>query len=268
MQLSDRLDAALVRARLPETTWVAGPVVLPRVGSTNDEAKRLAAQGAVEGTVVVAEEQSAGRGRLGRRWVAPPGTCLLCSILFRPALRLSETVQLTMLCALAAADALQEVAGLHAALKWPNDLLVAGRKLAGLLSESGVTGERVDYVVVGMGINVNVPPQELGRLDSRATSVLAETGRRVERNLLLASLLTGVEERYYQLQAGHSPHAEWAARLATLGRTVTVTAAGGQISGTAEAVDEDGALLVRTPDGTLHRLLAGDVTLRGGEASP
>lgn len=265
-----RLDS---RARSILTTRVFGRAFtyLPRTGSTNDVAKELAAQGAPEGTVVVADEQTTGRGRLGRRWLAPPGTCLLCSILFRPNLLPTQTQQLTMLCALAAADAIKEIADLHVWLKWPNDLVVkcqmpnlksqGWKKLAGLLTETGFTGERLDYVIVGIGINVNVETRILPTLDPNATSILAETGSAVNRGALLTSLLAGVERRYEASHIGSSPYQEWASRLATLGQQVKATASGQTLVGVAESVDSDGALLLRTPDGELHRLTAGDVTL-------
>ncbi|MBN1814815.1 MAG: biotin--[acetyl-CoA-carboxylase] ligase [Anaerolineae bacterium] len=244
---------------------------LPRTGSTNDVAKELAAQGAPEGTVVAADEQTAGRGRLGRRWLAPPNTCLLCSILFRPSLPPTQIQQLTMLCALAAADAIRETAGLHVWLKWPNDLVVRSpisnlqsqgwKKLAGLLTETGFTGERLGCAVVGIGINVNVETRILPTLDPNATSILAETGQPVDRGVLLAGFLAEVERRYEALQAGESPHQEWASRLATLGQQVKATTSDGTLVGVAESVDKDGTLLLRTPDGTLHRLMVGDVTL-------
>ena len=271
------------------TTQVFGRnlIVLGCTGSTNDVAKGKAAQGAPEGMVVLADEQTAGRGRLGRRWVAPPGTCLLCSILFRPNLPPTQAQRLAMVCALAAADAVEDVAGLRVGLKWPNDLIVeikppssnsrpqimdhkpqissrkshGWRKLAGVLTESGVIGERLEFIVVGIGINVNVLPGDLVGLAPDATSIRAETGQEVDRARLLAVLLAGVEVRYESLQAGESPRAEWAARLATLGQTVQVATPDGVIVGVAEAVDEDGALLLHTDDGAMHRFVVGDVTL-------
>jgi BirA family biotin operon repressor/biotin-[acetyl-CoA-carboxylase] ligase len=165
---------------------------------------------------------------------------------------------------MAAADAVDQVAGLQVSLKWPNDLIVKTenwKKLAGILTETGATGERLSYAVVGIGINVNVAPRDLSALASDATSILAETGREVDRTALLAALLAGVEARYARLQAGTSPHVEWATRLATLGQLVEATTSGGALAGIAESVDENGALLLRTPDGDLHRLMAGDVTL-------
>jgi BirA family biotin operon repressor/biotin-[acetyl-CoA-carboxylase] ligase len=237
---------------------------LPRTPSTNDVAKELAAQGAPEGTVVVADEQTAGRGRLGRRWLAPPGTCLLCSILFRPNLLPTQTHQLTMLCALAAADAIKEIANLHVWLKWPNDLIVKSqgwKKLAGVLTETGFTGKRLDYAIVGIGINVNVKPGALPTLDPNATSILAETSLAIDRSALLTGFLAHVERRYEALHTGESPHQEWVSRLATLGQQVKATTPEETYVGVAESVDKDGALLLRTPDGTLHRFTVGDVTL-------
>jgi BirA family biotin operon repressor/biotin-[acetyl-CoA-carboxylase] ligase len=309
----NQLDASRIQAQLTTRTFGRNLIVLSQTGSTNDVAKERAVAGAPEGVVVLADEQTAGRGRMGRRWLAPPGTCLLCSILFRPDLPPAQAQRLTMLCALAMADAVEDVAGLRAWLKWPNDLIVkiqgqspkskdqslkpkdqsprikaqgprakaqGWRKLAGVLTETSMVGLqgpdlkaqgpesesagwRLEYVVVGIGVNVNVAPQDLAGLALDATSVLAETGRKADRAALLATLLAGVEVRYARLQAGESPHAEWATRLATLGQHVEVITSEGKVVGAAEAVDEDGALLLRTSDCVLHRLTAGDVTLAG-----
>jgi BirA family biotin operon repressor/biotin-[acetyl-CoA-carboxylase] ligase len=242
-------------------------VMLPRVGSTNDVAKEMAVDGAPEGTVVVADEQTAGRGRLGRRWLAPPGTCLLCSILFRPQLSPDQANRLTMLCAMAAADAIEQVSGLTMALKWPNDLVVESydarswRKLAGILTETGMTGKQLDFVVVGIGLNVNVPPDALPDLDPNATSILAQIGHEVSRASLLAALLEHIEARYERFRSGESPRDEWAERLATLGQRVKVVTGDDVLTGVADSVDENGALLLRTDDGERRRLLVGDVTL-------
>lgn len=272
-QTFEQLNTGRVQALLTTTVFGRRLVYRAQIGSTNDLAKELAGAGVPEGTVVVADEQTAGRGRLGRRWLAPAGSALLCSILFRPTLPLRSAPQLTMIASLAAADAVASVAGLDVALKWPNDLVVTSggssaapdwRKLAGLLTETGVMGERLDFAVVGLGVNVNLPAEMLPEIAPGATSLLAETGRWVDREALLAALLAHIEGRYADLQSGRSPHAEWAARLATLGRRVRATTAGGSVEGVAEAVDADGALLLRATDGTLHRLVAGDVTLAAG----
>ena len=279
------LDFSTIQSALTTQVFGRELAVLPRTGSTNDVAKDLAARGAPEGTVVVADEQTAGRGRLARRWLAPPRTSLLCSLLFRPDLPPIQAQRLTMLCSLAAADAIEQVAGLQVHLKWPNDLVVKSqlanrksavrnlhspfsilysptwRKLAGILTETGITGERLDFAVVGIGINVNVGPEALPTLAPDATSILAEVGCPVDRVALLVAFLAGVERRYQGLRAGESPYREWAVRLATLGQPVEVSTPAGVLAGVAESVDEDGALLLRLPDGGWRRLLAGDVTL-------
>jgi BirA family biotin operon repressor/biotin-[acetyl-CoA-carboxylase] ligase len=246
-------------------------VRLTRVGSTNDVAKELAWQGAPEGTVVVADEQTAGRGRLNRRWIAPPGTSLLCSMLFRPDLLPSQANRLTMLCSMAAADAVEQAAGLPVELKWPNDLIIESRtsgfesanwrKLAGILTETGLVGDDLVFVIVGIGINVNVPPETVPGLAPHATSILAETGCQIDRSDLLVALLERVEARYKRLKSGENPQQEWSSRLATLGQRVQVVTPGGVLNGVAEGVDEEGALLLRTDDGSTRQLLTGDVTL-------
>jgi BirA family biotin operon repressor/biotin-[acetyl-CoA-carboxylase] ligase len=232
------------------------------LGSTNDLLKELAAQGAPEGTLVIADEQTAGKGRLGRKWLATPGTSLLMSLLFRPDLAPDQTPRLTMICSLAVADAIEGLTGLSVGLKWPNDILIRGRKAGGILTESGTTGGRLDYVVVGMGLNINLAVSALPELRGMATSLSEELGREVSRPELLWRILEGIETRYKSLKRGESPHKEWAARLINLGHPVQVTAPDGVLAGWAEGVDADGALLLRTPDGQRKRIVVGDVTLR------
>ncbi|MDY7039945.1 MAG: biotin--[acetyl-CoA-carboxylase] ligase [Chloroflexota bacterium] len=237
-------------------------VAYPRVGSTNDEAKRLAEAGEPEGTLVIADEQTAGRGRLQRTWWAPAGTALLMSLILRPELAPHQAQRLTMLCSLAICDAITEVTGLTTAVKWPNDVLLRGRKVCGILTDLGIEGSRLVYAVVGMGINVNVNFHAAGELASTATSLAQELGHEVSRAELLRAILIGLEERYTRLRAGDSPHVEWTARLATVGQQVTIATSTGQLSGVAEGVDADGALLLRDDNGALRRILAGDVTSR------
>lgn len=240
------------------------------VDSTNTVLLARAAEGAPDGTVVVAEYQTGGRGRGVRRWWAPPRTCLLFSILFRPPLLLpAESHQLTMLCSLAVCEAVEEVAGLALALKWPNDLLLAGRKVGGILTEGAFTGARLAYAVVGVGLNVNVAfgapggeadAQELAHLAEEATSLMHHLGHPVDRTALLQAILRRVDDRYHRLAEGERFHQEWSRRLATLGQRVRVQTGTETLLGVAEAVDEGGALLVRLEDGQVRRILAGDVT--------
>jgi BirA family biotin operon repressor/biotin-[acetyl-CoA-carboxylase] ligase len=261
--MPDWPSAKEIRADLGTKLFGQELVCLAVTSSTNDEARRLAEAGAVEGTVVVADHQTAGRGRLDRRWEAPPGSSLLLSLLFRPGLAAHQVQRLTMICGLAAADAVETQTGLQVGLKWPNDITVGGAKVGGILTEIGLSGDKVDYAIVGMGLNVNLEPGRLpGGLLMPATSLSHLMGRRVARLPLLQTLLRAIEARYLALQAGHSPQGEWLERLITLGQPVVVSGAGDSWEGMAEGVDKDGALLVRLADGRLQAVLAGDVTLR------
>jgi BirA family biotin operon repressor/biotin-[acetyl-CoA-carboxylase] ligase len=259
------LSAARITAAL-RTAWAGRRVVYyPAVGSTNDEAKRLAETGAPEGTLVVADYQTAGRGRLARRWWSPPESSLLLSLVFRPTFLAPHQAQrLTMICSLAVCDAVADVTGLTAAVKWPNDVLIGGQKVCGLLAELGSAGSRLDYVVVGLGVNVNVDFEDgdAPALTAPATSLKAVSGREVSRLDVLAALLRCVEARYERLQAGALPHEEWQSRLVTLGQAVQVTMPDRVLIGLATGVDADGALLVQRTDGDVERVWAGDVTLR------
>jgi BirA family biotin operon repressor/biotin-[acetyl-CoA-carboxylase] ligase len=228
--------------------------------STNAVAKTLAAQGAAEGTLVIADEQTAGRGRLDRRWLAPPGTSLLFSLIFRPQLELARAVTLTMICGLGVRQAIRELTALPAQLKWPNDIVLHGHKAGGILTEAGSSGEHLDWVVVGIGLNVNLAvaslPAEFG-----ATSLQHELGRPSSRAQLLQQTLLRIEQRYEKLQAGQSPVREWSAALETLGRRVQLCTTRGAVEGLAEAVDDQGALLLRLDDGQLRKVWVGDIVV-------
>jgi BirA family biotin operon repressor/biotin-[acetyl-CoA-carboxylase] ligase len=246
------------------------------IGSTNEVLKELAAQGAPEGALVIADEQTVGKGRLGRKWLAPPGTSLLMSLLFRPdpsgrasgrSLAPDQASRLTMICSLAIADAIEGLTGLSVGLKWPNDVFIRGKKAGGILTESGTTGGHLDYVVVGMGLNVNLDISTLPELKGMATSLSQELGRKVSRLELLWGILGEIEMRYNSLRRGESPYEDWAARLINLGRQVQVTTPQEVLTGLAEGVDADGALILRTSDGQRKRILVGDVTLRDSAPS-
>jgi BirA family biotin operon repressor/biotin-[acetyl-CoA-carboxylase] ligase len=270
------LSAEAITAAL--TTRRLGRPVLyfPSTGSTNDVAHERAAAGAAEGLLVIADEQTAGRGRLDRRWWAPPGSSLLMSLLLRPALPPDRAGQLTMCLGLAAVEAIETVTGLRPALKWPNDLLLEDRKLGGMLTELRLDGERLAYAVLGLGINVNVTFDE-GRmtedesissfvirpsldLANTAISLSMVLGREVDRVALLAALLVRCETWYERALANESPHAAWAARLDTVGRRVRVTTTADSVVGVAVGVTPEGALLVRGDDATERVVWSGDVT--------
>jgi BirA family transcriptional regulator, biotin operon repressor / biotin---[acetyl-CoA-carboxylase] ligase len=235
-------------------------VFLRQAVSTNDVARELACEGAPEGTLVVAEHQTAGRGRLNRRWHAPPGSSLLLSLVFRPSLAPHQMQWLTMACGLAVVDAVAASTGLQAGLKWPNDVLIGACKVGGILTEVELRGEEVDHAVVGIGLNVNLDPRQIPEdLPVPASSLSHELGRPVDRLDLLRVLLQAVEDRYMALRRGRSPHEEWAQRLTTLGQRVVVRQGGERLEGVAEGVGAEGALLLRLPDGRQKRILAGDI---------
>lgn len=232
------------------------------LGSTQDLARELARAGAPEGTVVLAGRQTAGRGRLGRSFISPQGG-LYFTVILRPALKSASGGQLLpIIAALAVARGLEQVAGLKTALKWPNDVLVGGRKVCGILAESELAGQAVNYVLLGIGVNVNADMSAYPEIAAIATSAAAEVGRQISREALAAAILNELEELYLAAQAGKRAHDEWRARLVTLGRQVRVTCGQTVEEGLAEDVDADGSLILRRPDGSRVTIAAGDVTLR------
>ncbi|HLY25777.1 MAG TPA: biotin--[acetyl-CoA-carboxylase] ligase [Aggregatilineales bacterium] len=243
-----------------------------QVGSTNDIARDWAVNGAPAGSVVLTEEQTAGRGRFGRAWSAPPGTALLMSIILRP--RLSPEFQLhiarmTMVGAVAVAEALEGLSlGLKpqaqlefVTLKWPNDVLLAGRKVAGVLPEAIWQGQTLNAVIIGIGLNVRVDFNGTG-LEDRATSVEAAIGTSVDRLALLRNVLQRVDFWAARVRETDLLDA-WRARLETIGKRIVAHGPAGEIGGQAVDVGTDGALLVRADDGTIQRIVAGEVTLAG-----
>lgn len=232
----------------------------PVVGSTMDFARDAAREGAVEGTVVAADEQTAGRGRLGRSWVNPPAVNLASTLVLRPPRALLRWI--AMIAPLAVTRAVEDIAALRTDIKWPNDVQIAGNKLSGILIETDMTDGREPIVLVGVGINVNFDPREHEEIRGLATSLRAELKRDVEREPLLAAYLLRFEELYDAAKQGESPLQAWRARLATLGQHVHASWPGGEANGLAEDVDEDGALLVRIAEDAVVRVEAGDVTLR------
>ncbi|MFN8459302.1 MAG: biotin--[acetyl-CoA-carboxylase] ligase [Anaerolineae bacterium] len=279
-----RLSGDLIRHGLPTFVFGQNVVYIEQTGSTNTELKRLAQWGAPEGMLYITDEQLVGRGRLERSWQAPPQSSLLMSLLFRPAGLVAphQAQRLTMLCALALADAIEEHTELSAGLKWPNDLVwVDGKKLAGILTELDIEDEQLKWAVVGLGLNVNLDfsgqtkaeadrPGRPGSggppLAQTATSLSMIMGRDTGglRLPLVKSFLFNVEQRYNALRQGQLPHQDWQERLVGLGQPVSVTfLEGGQRhEGVMSGVDENGALLLRQTDGSTITIFAGDVTLR------
>ncbi|MHB9032576.1 MAG: biotin--[acetyl-CoA-carboxylase] ligase [Anaerolineae bacterium] len=261
--MDTELDQAAIKAALHNNKIIGGTLETYRtIDSTNTRAVLLAHKGAPDGTLVLAEEQTSGRGRLGRTWTAPPFSALLFSLVLRPHLQPIEVPRLAMITSLAVCRAIDQLYGLQAGVKWPNDIELEGRKLGGMLSEVGLQGSQVTYVVLGLGLNVNLDPGKLGDVMVPAASISAALGHDVERLPLLAAILEEIEREYGQVNQGWLPHEDWRARLVTLGKHVRTNILGEITEGLAEDVDANGALLVRLQDGTLRTVLAGDVTLR------
>ena len=257
------LVAAAVRQGL--YTHVVGRRILyyPELASTMDEAARMATEGADEGTVVIAERQSAGRGRQGRSWVSQPGNLLL-SVFLCPGI--TQLPYISIIGGLAVARAVRKTTGLAPRLKWPNDVMLDGRKAAGILAESAIEGESVCYAVLGLGINVALDPMDDDRIASIATSVNKAAGREIARESLLKQLLVELDDLYRRLPGSktanaYDPVPEWKGLLETLGNRVDATFHDESISGVAFDVDGMGNLLVSKEDGKVITLTAGDVTL-------
>ena len=244
-----------------QTRRLLGPVHhFDELASTNDLAKELAAQGAPEGTLVVAESQTRGRGRLGRQWDSPPGTGLYVSLLLRPELPPTEMPQITLTTAVAVARAVRRVTGLTPGIKWPNDLLLDGKKLGGILTEMETESDQIRHLVVGLGLNVNNPafPAELAAI---ATSLALATGRSYSRVRLLQAWLEEFEELYGRFLAQEFAGIldEWRRLAVTLGQRVTVRQGPRTICGRALEVAPDGALLLETDSGVVVRVTSGEI---------
>ncbi|MBI3538607.1 MAG: biotin--[acetyl-CoA-carboxylase] ligase [Chloroflexi bacterium] len=256
--MDDTLSAELIARDL--NTRVVGRRVeyLERVGSTNDVAAQFADAGDAEGLVVIADEQTQGRGRMKRAWLAPAHSSLLLSILFRPRAR---HAQIAMAVALGASKGITKEIKRAVQLKWPNDLLLNGKKCAGILTEAKTIGDKIEYVIAGVGVNVNFHAADLPDIPRAATTLSDELDAFIPRVQLAQSILRGIDDYYARFSGGTDLDSEWKARLATIGQRVRAQIESRIEEGIAENVDREGALLLRRADGTIAKLIAGDVTL-------
>lgn len=262
VEIPDRLGALELKPLL--STHDLGQVLHchEAVPSTNDVAKQLAEEGAGDGEVVIAEAQTAGRGRRGRAWVSPPRKNLYLSAIIRPDLPPQRAPEVTLVASVAVCEAVRQ-AGVDALIKWPNDVIVNGRKVAGILLEMAAEMDRVQWLVIGIGVNLNGGPGDLpDDLRDTATSVAVERGEPVPRALFAAALLGGLEAWLDRHAAeGFAPIRDaWRSLSGTLGREVRAWMPDGEITGVAEDIDESGALLVRGAAG-LTKIVAGEVQL-------
>ncbi len=235
------------------------------IDSTNVRAKLLAEKGAPEGTLVIAESQTDGKGRRGRSWVSPPGEGLWFSLVLRPQIRPSITPTLTLVSAIAAAAGIEDVTGLPTRIKWPNDIVISGKKAVGILTELSAEAQETHYVVVGIGINVNMRefPEEIRKT---ATSLYLESGTFFRRSDIVAAVIKRMESYYTTYMETVSLEAlrdEYTKRLVNRGREVVILEPQRERRGVCEGIDQNGCLLVRGEDGKVERVISGEVSVRG-----
>ncbi len=258
----DRLTSSEIKPHL-KTAWMGKKIHhFDTLDSTNAKAYQLALEGAEEGEVVIAESQEKGKGRLGRKWISPPFLNLYLSVILRPKIPPHRASLITLMAAVATADAIQKFSGLAPLIKWPNDLLFQGRKVAGLLNEIHSEIDRIHFVILGVGVNLNADdntiPEEIRGV---ATSLKIEMGQTISRKAFLPFLLQELERWYSLLGQGGSAAIldAWRDRAHLRGRWVRIASFGETLTGTALDVDSDGALILETAGGERKRVVAGDV---------
>lgn len=264
MEEPDVTDAFHIQ-RYMETKWLGRQICYEKeTGSTNTLAKRLGEQDAVDGTVVVAERQTAGKGRRGHAWFSPEGNCYF-SVLLRPQLRTEQAASVTLVAALALAQTVTEVAGLDARIKWPNDVVVNGKKLCGILTESSIEPEFINYIVVGIGINVN-QTEFSEELKDKATSIFLETGVKQDRAKALGCFLEKFEALYETfLEAGDLSglRETYNSLLVNCGKEVRIVDREAERRLLAVGIDDSGRLIVEHENGEREAILSGEVSVRG-----
>ena len=235
------------------------------IESTNIRAKRLAEDGAEDGTIVVADAQNAGRGRRGRTWVSPAGTNIFMSLILRPDILPASASMLTLVAALAVGDGIHKTTGMAPVIKWPNDIVLSGKKVCGILTEMSAELEGIHYVVVGIGINVNMEEIPVDVRDM-ATSLLLETGKKVARSQLIAAVLEAFEHYYDEFisQGDLSRLIDvYNSNMVNAGKEVRILNPTGEYTGQALGINKKGELLVKMPDGEVRHVISGEVSVRG-----
>jgi len=259
---ADSLHAAALSDLLGSSRIGSRVVFLQETASTNATAFTMATEGAAEGTVIIAEHQTGGKGRLGRKWASPAGVNLYCSIILRPPIQPVAAPQLTFLSVIAVARAVEKLTPLPTRIKWPNDLLINGRKIAGLLNEMSAETDKVNFVILGIGVNLNMSADQFPpELRHPASSLFLESGAKVDRTEFARVMLQELDSLYAVfLEEGYAPaRREWLERSRLAGAMVTVTDNGSVRTGRVSGIDDYGALLLDTGE----QILSGDVTLGG-----
>lgn len=243
-----------------DTTFIGQNIVYHHtLPSTMDEARREAQRGAAGGTVIIAGEQTKGRGRLQREWLSPADNIALSIVLYPDTKALPYLI---MISSLAAVRGIEDVTEIKTQIKWPNDILIGGKKVCGIIIENEIKRNKVAFSIIGIGINITLRRENFPEIAATAISLDDEVDREVSMADIIRGLLAEFERLYLALPDGKPIYEAWRDRLVTLGRKVTVSSGGDSFKGIAESVDENGALLVRRSDGNLSRVVVGDVTLR------
>ena len=261
---TDRLGPDEIIGILGSSIFSKNMVFHERITSTNELAKELALKGAPEGTIIITEEQTAGKGRMERRWLSPAYENLLFSVLLRPGLPVDNVFALTMILGFSVIEEIKAKNRLDVMIKWPNDLCVNHKKVGGILTEFSVRYRRLEYVILGLGLNVNWMPEEGEGLIYPATSILAESGIVISRNELLSGILKRFEGYYQKVLSGKAEdlYIRWNKFSAVIGRDVEIISQDGIVTGKALRIDRQGALILKDDHGEEKRILSGDVSLR------
>jgi len=259
----DKLKVETIKHFLGDSLFANNIIIYDSLQSTNNAAKDLYKQDAGDGTVILAEEQTAGRGRMDRKWLSPPYKNILLSILLRPEMKVENIYSLTLALAVAGIDAIKNVNGLSCMIKWPNDIYLNNKKLAGILTEFKARGENPDYVILGMGLNVNWNPEKEKNLLFPSTSIFNETGKVTSRNQLIAGILKIFENIYNDIIDERLDHVYNRFNSLSLltGEEVSVDTGEGKIRGTALGIDKDGGLILKDFYGNVKKILNGDVSI-------
>ena len=260
----EKLDKKIISDELGESLLSENIILYDNLDSTNKLAKELAINGAQEGTIIIAEEQTAGRGRMDRKWLSSGYNNILLSIILRPEISIDKLFTLTMILAISVCDVVKEECEIIAMIKWPNDIYVENKKIAGILTEFSVSKKKIDYAVVGIGINVNWKPEKNDALLYPATSLLNETKKKWSRNILLVKILKAFEKNYKLTNSNkiEGLYKRWNELSMVLGKEVDILSEKESIKGRAVRIDEKGSLVIVDNKQNEKVILSGDVSLR------
>ncbi|MBU5470021.1 biotin--[acetyl-CoA-carboxylase] ligase [Falcatimonas sp. MSJ-15] len=265
-QTADSLSEFEIKSEINGCEWFAGDIYFyHEIGSTNDECKKLAEEGAKHGTLVVAEKQTKGKGRRGRSWESPKGTGIWMTLLLRPDIEPYNSSGLTLVTAMAINKAVQEITGLDAKIKWPNDIVVNGKKVTGILTEMSAQPEMINYIVIGIGINVNTEefPEDIAKT---ASSLKIESGKTIKRSSIIALFGKYFEQyyaKYIKTQDMSLLIDEYNKELINVDRQIKVLAKENSYTGIAKGINRHGELIVETENKELKNVVAGEVSVRG-----